>query len=98
MLQKWDKLVGTDSSGNSITEEVRVLDQYKFNEGLIDLTKQPDNIKAMMDEAIVEAVQKQPVGNVGIHFLRFCDRNDLPALAKEASDHAVYLNKGYQDT
>jgi hypothetical protein len=95
MLQRWEKLTGSDSNGNAITQEVRVLDEYKFNESLIDLTQQPENIKALMDAVIVQAVQKEPVGNVGIHFLRFCDRNGLPALAKEATDHAAYLNAAY---
>ncbi len=95
MLQRWEKLLGTDEGGNAIKKEVRVLDEYKFNESLIDLTQQPENIKALMDEVIVQAVQKQPVGNVGIHFLRFCDRNGLPTLAKEANDHAAYLNAPY---
>ena len=95
MLQRWDKLVGTDENGNATTKEVRVLDEYKFNESLIDLTQQPENVKALMDQVIIQAVQKEPVGNVGIHFLRFCNRNDLPSLTKEANDHAAYLNAGY---
>lgn len=95
MLQRWEKLMGTDKDGNSIVEQVRVLDEYKFNELLIDLTKQPQEIKDLMDTVIVQAVQKEPVGNVGIHFLRFCDKNYLPALAKEANDHAAYLNASY---
>lgn len=95
MLQRWTKLIGTDADGNAITEEVRVLDQYKFNESLIDLTMQPDEIKDLMDEVIVQAVQKEPVGNVGIHFLRFCNDQNLPNLAREAKDHSDYLNAGY---
>lgn len=95
MLQRWEKLVGSDGNGNAIKKEVRVLDEYKFNESLIDLTQQPEEIKALMDTVIVQAVQKEPVGNVGIHFLRFCDRNNLPALSKEANDHAAYLNAPY---
>lgn len=95
MLQRWDKLVGTDENGNAATKEVRVLDEYKFNESLIDLTQQPENVKVLMDQVIIQAVQKEPVGNVGVYFLRFCNRNDLPALAREANDHAAYLNAGY---
>jgi 5'-3' exonuclease len=95
MLKTWTKLIGTDSEGNPIKKEVRVLDEYKFNELLIDLTKQPDNIKNLMDTVIIQAIQKEPVSNIGIHFLRFCKKNDLVALAKEAGDHAVYLSSGY---
>jgi hypothetical protein len=95
MLQRWEKLIGQDADGNAIKQEVRVLDEFKFNESLIDLTQQPERIKDLMDTVIVQAVQKEPVGNVGVHFLRFCDRNDLPALAREANDHAAYLNASY---
>ena len=95
MLQKWSKLIGSDKDGNAITKEVRVLDEYKFNESLIDLTKQPDEVKNLMDTVIVQAVQKEPIGNVGIHFLRFCGTHDLVSLGKESSYHAEYLNKPY---
>lgn len=95
MLQTWDKLTGTDEAGNNIVKKVRVLDEYRFNEMLIDLTKQPQNVKDLMDHVILDAVQKEPIGNVGIHFLRFCDRHELPRLAKDAGDHAAYLNAAY---
>lgn len=94
-LQKWQKLKGTDDEGNPIMEDVRVLDEYRFNETLIDLTKQPDEIKELMDTCIVQAVQKEPVGNIGIHFMRFCAQHELTALTKEAKDHADYLAAPY---
>jgi 5'-3' exonuclease len=95
MLQQWDKLLSEDAEGNKQTTRVRVLDEYKTNEMLIDLTKQPQEIKDLMDTVIVQAVQKEPVGNVGMAFLQFCHRNELSALAKEATEHAVYLNRSY---
>lgn len=95
MLQKWQKLMGVDANGNNIVKDVRVLDEFRFNEILIDLTKQPDRVKELMDTVIVQAVQKEPVGNVGIHFLRFCSKNNLPTLAREADDHAKYLTRAY---
>ena len=96
MLQSWDKLKGVDADGNNITEKVRVIDEFKFNESLIDLTAQPQHVKDLMDSVIVQAVQKEPVGNVGVHFLQFCHRNQLNNLAREATDHATYLNSGYK--
>ena len=95
MLQSWDKLLGTDEKGNNLTEKVRVIDEFKINERIIDLTKQPDDVKDLMDTVIVQAVQKEPVGNVGMAFLKFCHRNALPNLSKEATDHAAYRNRGY---
>lgn len=95
MLQRWDKTVGQDKDGNAIKQEARVLEEFSTNERLIDLTKQPDSIKAIMDETIVEAVQKPPVSNVGLHFMKFCGKNQLTNLAKDASTHAVYLSAPY---
>lgn len=95
MLQQWEKLVGFDDNGQPIKKSVRVIDEFKFNESLIDLTKQPEDIKELMDATIVDAVQKPQVSNVGIHFLKFCNKYDLPLLARNANDHAEYLNRGY---
>jgi len=92
--QEWKKLV-EDSSGNTCEIKVRVIDEYKINVNLIDLTQQPDDIKKIMDDAIAESIKKPMVKNVGLHFLRFCGDNDLPDLAKESSEHATYLNCGY---
>jgi hypothetical protein len=98
MLQRWEKIVGMSETGDPIKKEVLVLDEFKFNELLIDLTKQPEEIKELMDAVIVQAVQKEPVSGVGIHFLRFCNEHSLANLTKEANDHAVYLNRGYMDS
>lgn len=95
MLQSWDKLISVDDQGNKVTQRVRVMDEYRINEGLIDLTKQPERIKDLMDTVIVQAVQKEPVGNVGIHFLKFCHKHDLPSISRDADYHAAYLNAGY---
>jgi len=95
MLQTWEKLMGADANGNPIKKMVRVMDEFSFNAGLIDLTQQPDEIKALIDSVIVEAVQKPPVSQVGVHFLRFCGLNDLPRLAGDSARHAAYLRKPY---
>jgi hypothetical protein len=87
MLQTWI---------NHLGKEVRVLDAFAANERLIDLTKQPEHVREIMDTVIVQAVQKEPVTNVGVHFLRFCERNSLPNLSREAADHAAYLNAAYR--
>lgn len=97
MLQSWDKALREDADGNKVVQKVRVMEEYNFNQTLIDLTCQPQEIKDLMDTVIVQAVQKEPVGNVGIAFMKFCAAQSLPALAKEATDHARYLNRGYQN-
>jgi hypothetical protein len=95
MLTQWEKAVGRDEKGETITQQVRVMNEYAFNQSLIDLTAQPEKIKQLMDEVIVQAVQKEPVGNVGINFMKFCAKNDLTNLNRDANDHAAYLNRGY---
>lgn len=90
MLQTW-----TDYDKNDEEIEVKVFDRFKFNESLIDLTLQPDDIKDLMDQVIVERVQKKHVNAVGIHMMRFCDKNGLINIGKEAEHHAVYLNASY---
>jgi 5'-3' exonuclease len=86
MLQRW-----TDHEG----VEHRVLDDYQRNRTLIDLTQQPDDIKAMLDETIVNQVQKVPVTGVGIHFMKFCGKHDLQRVSQNAEAHAEYLNAPY---
>lgn len=95
MLSDWEKAIGVDAEGNPIKKTVSVRDEYAINESLIDLTKQPDRIKDLMDTVIVQAVQKEAVGNVGIHFLKFCAKYELKNLSRESNDHAAYLNSPY---
>lgn len=90
MLQRWDKL-NEDGS----TTEVSVKDEYERNVMLIDLTAQPQPVKEMLDRVIIDAIQKPPVGAVGISFMRFCKKHDLVRVGERAADHARYLNSGY---
>ena len=95
MQQTWDKLVGVAPTGERLVETVLVQDQFRQNERLIDLTQQPPAIKAQMDASIGAAITKPAPMQIGIEFLRFCKRQDLPSLMKEAEDHVGYLNAGY---
>ena len=90
MFQTWDKLL---ESGE--IKSVRVIDEFRINEHLIDLTKQSEAIVEAMDATIDAAIHATPVQQVGRYFLRFCATHDLPALAKEAGDHVTYLNAAY---
>jgi len=85
MLQTWD----------DAGQEAKVQDRYEFNRELIDLTRQPQDVKDIMDQAIVEAVSQPSKTGVGIHFLRFCEKNGLVNVSKEAKDHTGYLNAPY---
>lgn len=86
MLQKW-----TDHED----KEHRVLDDYHRNCEIIDLTKQPEEIKSVLDAVIIEAVQKEKVSQVGTKFLKFCGKYDLVRVSDKATEHASYLTAGY---
>jgi len=89
MCQTWDKLLETG------VHSVRVIDEYRRNELLIDLTKQPTDVMRTLDTVIDTSITRPLVKQVGIHFLRFCHAQDVPALIKEAADHVMYLNAPY---
>lgn len=66
MLHEWKKVKSLDEDGTPITENVKVKDEFCINEQLIDLTKQPDNIKDIMDLAINLEEEKPVKRNIGL--------------------------------
>lgn len=86
LLQRW-----VDHNG----EEHKVLDDYKRNKMLIDLTMQPDEIKDVLDSVIAESVQAERKKQVGIHFMRFCGEHNLVKAGERADDFARYLGASY---
>jgi 5'-3' exonuclease len=88
MLQRW-----TDHND----KEHVVRDDYLRNVQLIDLTAQPDEIKAVLDEAIVEAVQAEHKSQVGLRFMKFCGKWNLVRIGENAQDHAAYLGASYAE-
>jgi 5'-3' exonuclease len=86
MLQRW-----TDPDG----VEHRVLDDYSRNVTLVDLTAQPEDIKLVVDAAIVEQVSHKDVGQVGVRFLQFCGKYDLAKLSDNADSFGGWMNKTY---
>ena len=87
MLQRW-----TDHNG----EEHRVLDDYERNRTLIDLTAQPEEIKAKVDQTIRDQVSHKDVGQVGVHFMRFCGKYELVKLSDAADQVSRWLNETYK--
>jgi 5'-3' exonuclease len=60
-----------------------VEDDYKRNVELIDLTKQPEEIKNVLDHTIIETLSEpKNVKQIGIQFLKFCARHELTKLAE----------------
>ena len=86
MLQRW-----TDHEGN----EHVVNNDYNRNKMLIDLTAQPDDIKEDMDQVIIESVQKKPIKQVGIRFMKFCGKYGLERIGSQSQEYSKFLSKGY---
>jgi 5'-3' exonuclease len=86
MLQRW-----TDHNG----EEHRVLDDYLRNVQLVDLTAQPDDIKAKIAETIAAGAVKQSRPMVGAQFLKFCGKYELNRLSEHSSQYAEMLSAEY---
>jgi 5'-3' exonuclease len=76
--------------------EHKVVTDYERNRMLIDLTAQPDDVKATVDAAIREQVSHRDIGMVGAHFLRFCGKYDLVKLSDQAEAVGRWMNSTYQ--
>lgn len=92
MLQRW-----TDHKN----EEHRVLDDYERNRILIDLQAQPDEIKDMVDEGIINALltsglKHMPARDVSFQFMKFCGQHDLIKLSEHPTDIVAWLASTYK--
>jgi 5'-3' exonuclease len=88
MLQRW-----TDHEG----VEHRVLDDYTRNCTLIDLTKQPDEIRTIITDTIDTAIAADKnISQVGIRLIKFCNLYDLKKIADQAQAYAEPLNARYK--
>ena len=86
MLQRW-----TDHNG----EEHRVLDDYLRNVQLVDLTAQPDDVKAKIAETIATGAVKKSKPMVGAQFLKFCGKYELNKLSEHSQQYAEMLGTEY---
>lgn len=86
MLQRW-----MDHNG----QEHRVIDDYRRNVTLIDLTAQPQELKEYIDSRIVEQSTPKQNSMVGAKFLKFCGKYELTRISDNASKYAEWLGKSY---
>ena len=86
MLQRW-------MDHNDV--EHRVLDDYNRNVVLIDLSKQPDDIKMKITETISAAQVPKNKSMIGAQFLKFCGKYDLIKLSERANTMAEWLCAAY---
>jgi 5'-3' exonuclease len=86
MLQRW-----VDHNG----QEHRVLEDYNRNVTLVDLTAQPDDIRALINKTIeVDCVPKD-VTQVGIRMLKFCNTWDMKKIADNIQQYAEPFQAKY---
>lgn len=88
MLQTWQ-----DHEGNTR----RVLDCYNENRMLIDLCDLPEEICILADSVIQESVTRSKRPQIGIWFLRFCNKYELVRLEQNPNPHLEYLQAEYKD-
>jgi 5'-3' exonuclease len=86
MLQRW-----TDHNG----VEHRVLDDYNRNVTLVDLTAQPAEIRAKIDDTIRAHQVPKTHNQVGTRFLKFCGKYELNRLSESAQQYAEFLGSAY---
>jgi len=87
MLQRWNDHNGV---------EHRVKDDYQRNRTLIDLSAQPDDIKATVDQCIRDGVRTTTTPQVGIHLMKFCGKYELQKISESAETYAKWLNQPYK--
>lgn len=77
--------------------EHRVMDDYTRNVMLIDLTAQPAEIRAIIDETIkVNSVTKNNK-MIGVQFLKFCGRFNLTKLSEQPTIYSDLLSSSYTE-
>jgi 5'-3' exonuclease len=75
--------------------EHRVRDDYERYRVLIDLTCQPDEVKASVDKHIREGVRTVTTPQVGLHFLKFCGKYELTKISEQSETYSRWLNNTY---
>jgi len=86
MLSRW-----TDHNG----VEHRVLDDYQRNVTLVDLSAQPDDVKAKITETVVAGSVPKAVSQIGTLFLKFCGKYDLKRISDQAASYVEFLSRSY---
>lgn len=86
MLQRW-------VDHNNV--EHKVLDDYRRNVTLCDLSAQPKHIRLEIDTAI-DAVEEKAVLQVGMKLMKFCAKWNLQRIADQSAQFAEPFNARYQ--
>jgi 5'-3' exonuclease len=77
--------------------EHKVATDYARNQMLIDLERQPEELKVKFDAAIAEAKLAKKVSGVGLHFLKFCGKFKLQRLSENPEMYSKMLSASYTE-
>lgn len=88
----WNNFMNQRWTDHNEVEHV-VKDTYAFNQQLIDLTCQPEDVKEKCLMAVLAVYDKPLVKNVGLHFMKFCGRWDLKKISEDAAIYAKMLHE-----
>lgn len=88
MLQRW-------VDHNKV--EHKVLDDYRRNCVLVDLSAQPEDIRAVIDETIKTGAISRTNSMIGSYFLKFCGAHNLVKLSEQAATYSNMLGASYPE-
>jgi hypothetical protein len=78
------------------SEDQVVKNRFEENQVLIDLTKQPDDIKRVLDETIYASTENPKRNSqVGLHLLKFCGKYELVKVSQHPADYSAFLSAEY---
>jgi 5'-3' exonuclease len=86
MLQRWV---------DHHEQEHRVLDDYERNCTLIDLSAQPDHVKAWIAETIAANALPKSISQIGVKFMKFCGKHQLVKIGDQATQYTEFLSAEY---
>jgi 5'-3' exonuclease len=89
MMHRWEDHDGV---------EHRVINDFKRNQELVDLSAQPEHIKILMAETIADALKPKSNPSIGFKFIKFCGKYELVKLSEQASNITSYLCAPYEYT
>lgn len=81
-----------DENGNFVTKHYKTKELFKENELLMDLTKQPEQIRALAKRAINKAKENRGSFNI-IKFIKFCNAHELEKISSEKNSFSQLLMK-----
>jgi hypothetical protein len=80
-----------DHNGN----EHKVNDDFIRNKQLVDLGDQPDHIRDIILNTILEACVPLSRPQIGLYFLKMCGKFELQKLSERATDFSQLLSASY---